>query len=231
VHAHGQHARARRLYEDALRAMHRGSGIPQAVITHAALGWVALEERDRSRAHAAFTESVALGARLGHREALVAALEGAAGFLSTEPSGRLSALRLFGATDRLRASMWPLARPDYAESALERARAMVGEPRASALLDEGRSLSGDAAAELARSALAESDDIVHRTPAGLTPREREVAVLLARGCSNRDIAEALVVGQRTAEMHVSNLLSKLGLTSRSQVAVWAVQAGLQTQVP
>jgi DNA-binding NarL/FixJ family response regulator len=71
-------------------------------------------------------------------------------------------------------------------------------------------------------------------PAGaepLTRREREVAALLARGLSNREIAEALVIGERTAEMHVSNILGKLGLASRAQAAVWAVERGLATSPP
>ncbi len=56
---------------------------------------------------------------------------------------------------------------------------------------------------------------------GLTRREREVARLLARGCSNREIAEALFIGERTVETHVGNILSKLGCTSRAQVAALA----------
>jgi DNA-binding NarL/FixJ family response regulator len=82
---------------------------------------------------------------------------------------------------------------------------------------------------VARSAL-EAVDGPSEAPL-LTPREREVAALLARGCSNREVADALVVGKRTAEMHVTNLLNKLALTSRSQVAVWAVQHGLLTDAP
>jgi len=55
---------------------------------------------------------------------------------------------------------------------------------------------------------------------GLTKREREVAALIAQGLSNREIAARLVVAQRTAEGHVENILSKLGFTSRAQVAGW-----------
>lgn len=60
----------------------------------------------------------------------------------------------------------------------------------------------------------------------LTRREREVIVLLARGYSNRDIARDLVISPKTAEVHVSNILGKLGLTSRAQVAAYAVEHGL-----
>ncbi|MCW2527190.1 MAG: putative two-component system response regulator [Pseudonocardiales bacterium] len=57
----------------------------------------------------------------------------------------------------------------------------------------------------------------------LTPREREVLSLIADGCSNRQIATALVVSERTARTHVSAILSKLGLVSRTQAALWAVR--------
>ena len=63
---------------------------------------------------------------------------------------------------------------------------------------------------------------------GLTRREREVAALVAVGKSNRAIAETLVLGVRTVEGHVSNILGKLGFTSRTEIAVWAVEIGLRT---
>jgi DNA-binding NarL/FixJ family response regulator len=64
------------------------------------------------------------------------------------------------------------------------------------------------------------------TATSLTPREREILVLVAQGKSNRDIADALVISERTARTHVSHVLSKLGLTSRTQAALWAVREGL-----
>jgi pimeloyl-ACP methyl ester carboxylesterase/DNA-binding CsgD family transcriptional regulator len=59
----------------------------------------------------------------------------------------------------------------------------------------------------------------------LTRREREIASLLAQGRSNRDIADTLVMSERTVEWHTSNILSKLGLQSRAQVAAWAAERG------
>jgi DNA-binding CsgD family transcriptional regulator len=61
---------------------------------------------------------------------------------------------------------------------------------------------------------------------GLSAREREVAALVAQGRTNREIADALVVSERTAEAHVSNILGKLGFTTRAQIAAWAVEKGL-----
>ena len=61
---------------------------------------------------------------------------------------------------------------------------------------------------------------------GLTPRERDVARFLSQGKSNREIAERLVLSERTVENHVGNILTKLGFDSRAQIAVWAVEKGL-----
>ncbi|HJZ46222.1 MAG TPA: AAA family ATPase [Roseiflexaceae bacterium] len=63
-------------------------------------------------------------------------------------------------------------------------------------------------------------------PDGLTARERDVIGLIARGYSNRAIADALVISEKTAEAHVSSILSKLGYSSRAQAATYAVQQGL-----
>jgi predicted ATPase/DNA-binding CsgD family transcriptional regulator len=64
----------------------------------------------------------------------------------------------------------------------------------------------------------------HRMPAGevvyLTRREGEVAALVARGLTNREIARQLVITERTTETHVGNILQKLGLVSRAQLIVW-----------
>ena len=58
-------------------------------------------------------------------------------------------------------------------------------------------------------------------PMPLTPRELEVAVLIGRGYTNRRIAEALVIAERTAETHARNIREKLGLSTRAQIAAWA----------
>ncbi len=57
----------------------------------------------------------------------------------------------------------------------------------------------------------------------LTPREMEVIQLLARGAANKEIAADLSITERTARTHVSNILGKLGLASRTQAALWAVE--------
>jgi DNA-binding NarL/FixJ family response regulator len=71
-----------------------------------------------------------------------------------------------------------------------------------------------------------------RAPPGLQPgseltsREREVLRLVAAGQPNKDIAATLFISERTARTHVSNILTKLRLSSRTQAALWAVREGL-----
>ena len=67
--------------------------------------------------------------------------------------------------------------------------------------------------------------------ASLTEREREVLALVAHGLSNKAIADRLVITERTARTHVSNILGKLGLASRTQAALYAVEHGLAAAEP
>jgi DNA-binding NarL/FixJ family response regulator len=60
----------------------------------------------------------------------------------------------------------------------------------------------------------------------LTEREREILRLVAEGRANKEIAAQLVIAERTARGHVSHILAKLGLASRTQAALWAVREGL-----
>ena len=60
----------------------------------------------------------------------------------------------------------------------------------------------------------------------LTAREREVATLVAQGLTNAAIAKQLYISPRTAAVHVSNILAKLGLGNRSELTAWAIRSGL-----
>ena len=108
------------------------------------------------------------------------------------------------------------------------ARAALGDAAFADAVGHGRGLPYDDALAYAlsqrrTSAPQPSQD----TATGLTRREREVADLLADGLSNKEIAAALVISQRTAESHVEHILTKLGFTSRTQVIAWvSAQRGL-----
>jgi DNA-binding NarL/FixJ family response regulator len=70
------------------------------------------------------------------------------------------------------------------------------------------------------------DQIPDREIFRLTPRERAVALLIAQGATNRDLARHLVITEGTAANHVKHILSKLGFASRARGAAWAVHHGL-----
>jgi len=102
-----------------------------------------------------------------------------------------------------------------------------GEP-ASATLDSREHASDvPASNELARDITAP----VGRATNQLTQREREVAALVARGLTNRQIAEELVITEGTAASHVKHILARLTLDSRVQIAIWAIEHGLHRLSP
>jgi DNA-binding NarL/FixJ family response regulator len=104
---------------------------------------------------------------------------------------------------------------DVEPSGLEAAIRLVYEGEA--LLDP--QIAGRVMEEVARPST--SADI-----ALLTPREREVLALLGRGLSNRELADTLVVSEKTVKTHVSNILMKLGVHDRTQAALLAVREGV-----
>jgi len=110
------------------------------------------------------------------------------------------------------------------DAALEIARAALGSERFEVAKARGESMPFDRLVQRALQSLPP-----RRDPSSvLTERERQVVLLIAQGKSNREIADALVISERTAETHVTHVLTKLAVRSRAQVAVWAVERGLVT---
>jgi DNA-binding CsgD family transcriptional regulator len=187
---------------------------------------------------------VATGQRLGIARGLdaVAALAVTQG----EPE---TAVRLGGAAGALRDQIGPVG-PATAQGRLDEvlglARRLVGEPDASRLLAEGMRL-GVHEAVSAAIALATAAAEEHGAPAAaaeaeacppsavaaggivLTPREAQIAGLIARGLSNRAIAAELVISPATAARHVANIFAKLGVSSRAQVAAWTAEQSQQVR--
>ena len=118
----------------------------------------------------------------------------------------------------------------HAEAKYERARALTARARpgdveqARSLLAAARANAGrlGMAAALSEKITALRTRVERADPTrALTRREREVADLVSQGLTNRELAERLVIAERTAENHVQHILVKLGLSNRSQLAVWA----------
>jgi predicted ATPase/DNA-binding CsgD family transcriptional regulator len=109
-------------------------------------------------------------------------------------------------------------------------RAALGEAAFAAAWAAGRAVPlADVLAEVERrpaSTLQPAKAERVRAPFGLTGRELEVLRLVASGCTNREIAAALFVTQRTAATHITHILGKLGVASRVEAAAWAVKYGI-----
>jgi DNA-binding CsgD family transcriptional regulator len=107
--------------------------------------------------------------------------------------------------------------------AADRAGAKKSASRASGLLDRWPGWRRDEARALIRRLEAAG------SPSHLTPREREVAVLVAEGLSNGEIGRRLFISTKTASVHVSAILRKLAMSNRSEIAAWAVRSGMVPQ--
>ncbi|HEX2171403.1 MAG TPA: LuxR C-terminal-related transcriptional regulator, partial [Dehalococcoidia bacterium] len=140
--------------------------------------------------------------------------------------------RLFGAgeaaLEALGAQVWPSNRPDY-ERWQGRARSSLGAAAFTAARAGGRLLSLQQATTLVlkhRCDQSAPPQPTQQTAPRLTAREREVALLAARGLTNRQIAQALVIADKTAANHVQHVLEKVDLHSRTQLAARAAELGL-----
>jgi non-specific serine/threonine protein kinase len=232
----GDGAQARVCLEESL-ALSRDAGYTRGTawsLTY--LGRVALDQDDPARAVPLYAESLELQRQLGNTRAIAANLEGLAG--AAVAQARLpSAARMLGAAAALRDAIGASPQPaDVAMRArtIAAVQASLGDERFAALWLEGQAMSADEAIAHALASDGPSSlptgesgtPTVDPRRAGLTPREREVAALVAEGLSNRQIGEALVITEGTANVHVKHILNKLGFTSRAQVAAWVVQEQL-----
>ncbi len=115
-----------------------------------------------------------------------------------------------------------LARCLIAEGRLDEAKEQVA--LAEPLLERWRGWRVDELDAVRRRLGMSSDGVAG--PSALTPREREVVALLAEGLTNAELAARLYISPKTAAVHVSNVLAKLGMSSRTEVAAWAVREEL-----
>jgi len=231
----GDYAGAAALFEEALAACDElGNPWGKRAPLHN-LGCAVLRLGDRRRATALFRGSLALARGLGSEIGMICCLAGLAGVCAQGARPDQGAM-LLGAVDGLLArGGLHLESPERADFAhyVAMTRGKLAEREFAAAWAAGAALSLEAALAAALSPEETAEDISSTGPpsgkAPLTPREREVAALIAQGLSNREIAARLVVAERTAEGHVQNILNKLGVGSRTQVAVWAVEHGLRAE--
>jgi predicted ATPase/DNA-binding CsgD family transcriptional regulator len=134
------------------------------------------------------------------------------------------AAQLLGASDSIRAgagaTVMAMLAP-YVEQAVELTEKALGGTKYRAEVESGRRMGRDAAVRLAlgRSPVEDAGSD-HRDAGGLARRETDVALLVAEGLSNRQIAARLFISERTVDSHVRSILNKLGFNSRAQIAGW-----------
>lgn len=122
----------------------------------------------------------------------------------------------------------PLAQ--HRTAAMAQATSALGEASFAARLTKayGTALSRSVAAALGEPARA-----IKATPSAersrLTPREREVVVLITQGLSNHQIAATMTISARTAETHIQHIMVKLGFTTRAQIAAWSAGEAAASQ--
>jgi non-specific serine/threonine protein kinase len=205
------------------------------------LGRLALLQGNLGQATRLQQESLVLRRHQKDRLGITRCLEGLA-WVANAQGRPLQAARLFGAAEAVRgrigAAPWPAWHAEH-ERNVAATRASLGEAAFAAAWAAGRALSMDEAIE---EALGEGEPAPMLAPSAepasaaraadpLSPREREVAALIAQGLTNRQIAEALVISEWTADTHVRHILTKLEFRSRAQVAAWATERGLLEQAP
>ena len=226
-----EHERAAALCKEAL-ALARDLGsagveiIPETCVN---LGLAALGQGESERAAASFKEALVMSQNTGRMPSIINTLEGMAS-LAGNLGDATRAARLWGAAEAAReVTGFALPSGDRVlhESYLAAARSRLGEAVWEQALSEGRAMPLDRAAEYALSreeSAAPATSVPEGPPAArLTHREQDVALLVARGLTNRQISTNLGISERTAGNHVARILRKLGLRSRAQIATWATE--------
>jgi non-specific serine/threonine protein kinase len=196
------------------------------------LAKVARDQSDYVRAAALYAESVALRYEQGEKNTMAGALRGLASVAAATRRYEHAA-RLWGAAEALSEAIGaPLSLPHAgARAAIAATRRGLGDSAFVAAWAAGRSLSlAEAVAEALQTTPSgpSTPEILPSPPEqhGLTAREVEVLRLVAAGCSNPTIAEALFISRRTAQTHVQHILNKLNVSTRAEAAVYAMQHGL-----
>ncbi|HXA60895.1 MAG TPA: LuxR C-terminal-related transcriptional regulator [Streptosporangiaceae bacterium] len=227
----GDPGAARSRFAEALTILREVGALPEISRCLAGIGRVALDQGDLEAARASFTESLSLSQSIGMRLGVARGLEAFAALTALEGDA-VRAVRLAGAAAALRdaAGQRPTTGARL-ERTLEPIRQRLGEPAVAQLWGEGRAMSADDAVASALETADPGGLTLYRVPvmavsppSTLTPREQEVARMIARGLSNKGVADELVISPATAARHVTNILTKLGFTSRAQIAAWVAES-------
>jgi len=223
---------ARSVYEESLSILRELGAAKEMPSTLHNLAYVCLYQGDLERAHALFYESLEAQRAQNNREGILEGLRGFAALASKTGLAAESACLYAAAVANGRggdpASLWALEKLEY-EHYIGLARARLSDAECEAEQAKGRILSMEQAIEYALNLPFGPPKPLQKglePIQALTERERGVVTLIARGLSNGEIADELVLSKRTVEHHMANILSKLGFTNRAQIVRWAIENGL-----
>jgi DNA-binding CsgD family transcriptional regulator/tetratricopeptide (TPR) repeat protein len=222
--------RATALCEESLAFAHEleSTGVEFAPSAYINLGLAALGLGEHEPAMASFIKGLQMSQNVGMKPQVVESLEGMAG-LAGALGETTRAAHLWGSAEAARERSGIALSPGeralhepYLTSACSQLREAAWEEA----LAEGRAMSLDLASEYALSTEEPDPPLIpvseepsaNQPPVSLTPREQEVAILVAKHLSNRQIASDLTLSEHTVATHVRNVLKKLGLHSRTQIA-------------
>ena len=233
----GDFSSARRMYADALGSLREIGSRPAIARCLTGLGRVALDLGDTGSAREYLTESLRMCRDIGTRIGIARGLESCA-VLAEREGDTERAVLLAAASAGLRATAglppMPGARADRYLAAADR----LGD--GARLWSRGLALSSEAAVDLAtgqptgaaRGGRGPDPRPAPVPPPGAaTPRQREIAALIAAGLSNKAIAAELVISPATVARHVANLMLKLGFRSRAQIAAWITDREADRELP
>lgn len=231
----GDYERAEELYLRSLALARDASVVAEIASILHNLGYVSVAKHEHARAEALFAEGLTMQREQGDQVGLLECLAGFGAVRAGQGQPQRAAV-LFGAIDTLREAfgtpVWPVERIEQARHR-ERARRELSAGAWDAARAKGQHLTVE---EAIAYALERADTDTGELPrdsrtasGGLTTREREVVTLVAWGKTNREIAGALFITERTVEAHIRSIRTKLDTNSRTQLAVWAVEHGLVTR--
>jgi non-specific serine/threonine protein kinase len=222
--------RAESAYQESITLLREIDAVRDLASALHNLGHACLHLGDSERARAFFNESMTVHHDQQNTQGMAECLLGFAALAIVDNSPAAGARMLSAAVaigGQHITSEWAATRMEY-EYYLARAQASLTESEFQGEQETGQRLSLEQAVayaqDVARKAMAAQKS--RKKLDELTPREREVAALIAQARSNGEIAQELVVSKRTVETHIANIRSKLDFTNRAQIVRWAIETGL-----
>ena len=229
----GHYKSADGLLEESLNICRRIGEKWNIAIVLGSLGWAALRRQDFGKMRELLRESLSIRRETGDRGGMAWCLEKLAEAASLQ-GGQQKAARIFGAASALRAPVGsvidPADIPDH-DRLVSELQTALGKEAFAVAWAEGKSMPLDEVIAYAlsepESSIAGSAHAEKEKSGGLTAREREVAMLIAQGKSNREIAKDMTVSAKTVETYITRILHKLTFDSRVQIATWSIEKGFE----